>query len=639
MDRQEYRYERIDLETHAFRLLHVHRGFYGSPMCCEIFHSFVSGDLGVPYEALSYTWGDLSVPTVPIDILNQSTSTLTFLNIYPNLHDILQNLRREHEDRVLWVDAICIDQSKQKDSLRERTHQVEQMKLVYERADRIIVWLGSLDCISGTGSDAIAMLADASKRLKRMPIVESTRIRDTPAWNLARQAVVRDHSEEEYEQMHAAMSHLLDHPYFTRVWIIQEVASARSGHVVCGDRGITVSIPMRVFMLLPSLFKIRPARHVQAVLDVMPVSYQRRTGWWNEKNDLGTLLVKFQDSECTDPRDSVFALLGISSDPGVLQAIRPDYRLSVEEVFHNALSWLLFSETAKDGKPGFSVITLPNRNFWIQDAGNITTLSHKILMWVLEHGSNTTAAKILGSGNVKIDQKVIEVPQPRISWTLRVRRGPRATTKQLLGPTDLDANMSSEAMSALSFAANNGQILETCQFLLSGSGMGIPSVTTCDTECRLLSNGLLSMHKAVPEIQVVVIDKFPPPMKITLVKEIEIKVASEVIRLLLCEPNATNFQDGSAAERAQRGLLLMGAVEDGHLHGVRLFLDLQEEFKIYQGFSQNSLLKLLQLRIKKRYGERLFTDNGVDENISRERETMYYIACIENIEGRVGLLL
>ncbi len=58
----------------------------------------------VSFEALSYTWGEM-VFTHPI-ILND----LSF-NVTENLSEALVHLRRENEIRLLWIDALCIDQS------------------------------------------------------------------------------------------------------------------------------------------------------------------------------------------------------------------------------------------------------------------------------------------------------------------------------------------------------------------------------------------------------------------------------------------------------------------------------------------------------------------------------------------------
>jgi hypothetical protein len=80
------------------------------------FSSNISGSLhetslqnSAAYDALSYEWG---APE--------------------------PKLRHRARKRILWIDAICIDQEDEKD----KSHQVAMMADIYSKADRVIVWLG-----------------------------------------------------------------------------------------------------------------------------------------------------------------------------------------------------------------------------------------------------------------------------------------------------------------------------------------------------------------------------------------------------------------------------------------------------------------------------------------------------------------
>ena len=50
----------------------------------------------------------------------------------------LTYLRLEEEERVLWIDAICINQQ----DVREKSSQICIMPYIYTRAKTVIVWLG-----------------------------------------------------------------------------------------------------------------------------------------------------------------------------------------------------------------------------------------------------------------------------------------------------------------------------------------------------------------------------------------------------------------------------------------------------------------------------------------------------------------
>jgi hypothetical protein len=84
-----------------------------------------------PYEALSYTWG---APEYTEPVLIDGHELL----ITPNLAEALRSLRLRDKSRVLWIDAICINQ----DSLLERAHQVTLMGKIYSQCTRDILWLG-----------------------------------------------------------------------------------------------------------------------------------------------------------------------------------------------------------------------------------------------------------------------------------------------------------------------------------------------------------------------------------------------------------------------------------------------------------------------------------------------------------------
>jgi hypothetical protein len=139
------RYESIDLGRSAVRLLRlskndpVEQDFRDSDydpddeyIRCELFQVWLDDRASiVPYDALSYTWGD-GEASHEIELSGQS------LLIKDNLHAALRNLRRKDQDRVIWCDAICIDQ----ENLSERGHQVQLMSKVFSNAECVIFWLG-----------------------------------------------------------------------------------------------------------------------------------------------------------------------------------------------------------------------------------------------------------------------------------------------------------------------------------------------------------------------------------------------------------------------------------------------------------------------------------------------------------------
>lgn len=130
-DAMVYQYSRMQSEEMQFRLLHLKpSSITESIIECHL-EQLSLNESTPPYEALSYTWG--TTKRKESILLDHYPFEVT-----PNLYLALQNFRHVKETRLLWVDAICIDQ----DSIEERNHQVQNMRAIYQQAIQVLVWLG-----------------------------------------------------------------------------------------------------------------------------------------------------------------------------------------------------------------------------------------------------------------------------------------------------------------------------------------------------------------------------------------------------------------------------------------------------------------------------------------------------------------
>ena len=129
--RELYQYELIPhpdyLET--TRVLTLSPGNWTDPLSGAL-TTMSTIDPG-PFEALSYVWGrHHSWDTIAVDgKLVKLTTTLAVM---------LRRLRHPDQPRVIWADQICINQ----EDLIERSQQVRHMNSVYQKASRVLVWLG-----------------------------------------------------------------------------------------------------------------------------------------------------------------------------------------------------------------------------------------------------------------------------------------------------------------------------------------------------------------------------------------------------------------------------------------------------------------------------------------------------------------
>ena len=100
------------------------------------------------YEAVSYAWGSAN-------LVHQVACNSKWLWVTQSCYDLLHRLRKLHSGRCYWIDAICINQGFQEEdtperrSLRERSHQVAMMATIYEKALEVTVWPGHVQ--DGTG--------------------------------------------------------------------------------------------------------------------------------------------------------------------------------------------------------------------------------------------------------------------------------------------------------------------------------------------------------------------------------------------------------------------------------------------------------------------------------------------------------
>lgn len=130
MNGQTFNYEPLNKDIEEIRLIALQPCTSPTDAIeCKIIKATLSDR--PQYEALSYMWGPEADPQV-IKIDGKKHQ------IRYNLWLTLKQLRLTGEERVLWIDAICINQ----DDVKERNHQVSFMSSLYSKAHCVIAWLG-----------------------------------------------------------------------------------------------------------------------------------------------------------------------------------------------------------------------------------------------------------------------------------------------------------------------------------------------------------------------------------------------------------------------------------------------------------------------------------------------------------------
>jgi hypothetical protein len=160
------------LSPDSIRLLHLlpHED-KNAPIQCQLFDYSLqeSGKRMHLYDALSYVWGDSDNPR-SIYIGEHD------LPITRNLHAALSHLRNFCHERIIWVDAICIDQK----NTEEKEQQIQIMAKIYSQANRVLVWLGeaadnsdqALEEIRVAGGKATISLNNKTIRLAVLALLQ-----------------------------------------------------------------------------------------------------------------------------------------------------------------------------------------------------------------------------------------------------------------------------------------------------------------------------------------------------------------------------------------------------------------------------------------------------------------------------------
>ncbi|KAL7898336.1 heterokaryon incompatibility domain-containing protein [Trichoderma sp. TUCIM 5745] len=349
-----FRYQQLPKdndETRSIRLLHLRPGSPGEPVNCSIVHQNLCDK--PDFEALSYCWGDAANP-LRIYVGRH------YIDVTQNLHDALLKLRDKKKTKTLWIDAICINQ----DDLAERSQQVTIMKQIYQEARKTVVWLGPENGDTARAFELIpylmAVFRDAFQGMPR-PISNDFHVLRHPA-------ILRVYQQL---QLFEAFVQLEQRPYFSRVWIIQELVVSQNKVVLFWGEH---SVSWEEYLIATwtfACFKIqKPNRgkplgnFLHLIGPVIEMAVSNIT--------LISLLDRYRQQESTDPRDKVFALLGIADSQDVSSlGCKVDYNMTAMEVYIA----LAKSYIQRDGnfdilgyvKHGANVAGLPS---WVPDWTN-----------------------------------------------------------------------------------------------------------------------------------------------------------------------------------------------------------------------------------------------------------------------------
>lgn len=320
-DISEIDYQYSSLTQQQLRLLRPIYTRNYDDMRFEIRH--VSRKFARSYTAVSYTWGDQQ-PTKTIRLNGK------LFRVRPNLLSCLYYLSRARNNARLgwdwiWVDAICINQQDD----REKSEQVGLMNRTYSDAEVVSLWLG-LAPISPYLQD----LLPSQEEFSNGNII--TFEDGSFFWD--------DHLDD-----------LLNRPYWSRFWTIQEFLLAREIHYYCSDNMTTSERFYQMLTIKTDNFPYGTStatnKDFNKNLDTTAKQYMaaslilaRNVDMFPQQgSSLHDLLLRHRRAQCKDRRDRVFALLSLLGDEEHKSISRflPNYTLNDDQVAVIALAHMM----------------------------------------------------------------------------------------------------------------------------------------------------------------------------------------------------------------------------------------------------------------------------------------------------------
>ncbi|KAK0651158.1 heterokaryon incompatibility protein-domain-containing protein [Cercophora newfieldiana] len=309
------------------------------------------------YSALSYVWGDATHPKY-ITLGGEHHFPVT-----ENLHAVLRSLRKRHEGIRLWVDAVCINQA----NYEEKRVQIGLMRRVYQQAEEVVAYVPLPDQDQGNVVELIPKVVKAAALVIEATASSETGAKDRDAAEEAEkplssalakgyrsstvwfdESVVKDpeafvvrkaldqqspkHPLEAYDippvdsPLWSSWRRFFASPYFERIWILQEFSLAKNLRLHLGTKSINADF---VMIACHAIKEYSGAKNADYMLrrgdDVSPQASRGLQRAWRmfsgrmqtKDNSRATLIDTLLEGRrflATDPRDKVYALLGLAKD-------------------------------------------------------------------------------------------------------------------------------------------------------------------------------------------------------------------------------------------------------------------------------------------------------------------------------------
>jgi hypothetical protein len=315
-------------------------------------------DVKNSYEALSYVWG-ARTGTEPIQCDGKQ------LLVTPNCESALQHLRLKDKARIVWIDAICIDQEYNSLSTKERNVQVAFMGEIYQKAVLTLCWFGEGNDYTDELMAHLNQIGNcpSQRGLKKFLLFDGMyKHLEAPALTYIVTEKLREEGRINFDS--SALNHILSHPWHSRIWTVQEAAYSQDCHVLCGNSTIpwdNYSTAAKYLVLEEYIDGLDEQAHrgvisidmrngIRDYLRKVESSKSKANPGLEDDEDERDQTVVFLTSYLTDvnqlqainPRDRIYGLHALYTDLGI-PLLAVDYEKPISQVYEEAavamISW------------------------------------------------------------------------------------------------------------------------------------------------------------------------------------------------------------------------------------------------------------------------------------------------------------
>ncbi|KAJ9607437.1 hypothetical protein H2200_008510 [Cladophialophora chaetospira] len=299
---EKFSYDEITRADHRIRLFKVSTDTE-EPLRC-IIKTFDADKCPTTYEALSYTW---TIPTSNVEKPRKILLNEKEFVVQENLYNFLKRISQGSIDdngqplrpSYLWIDAICINQ----ESTTEKSSQVQHMGRVYERAQRVLAWLGEGDEMTKI---AMRLILDTKATYGKSGKLPDSIWKSHPYVERYIRRVFSVGSSLQSELFQSC----LDRP---RVLLAKGVTMISGGQSIDFEDMSMMYFAhanMRAHELIP---KTELPRCV-SIFETRRRSMQKSLQEGHRFPALKFVVKDFCTFECSDPRDKIYGLLSLAGD-------------------------------------------------------------------------------------------------------------------------------------------------------------------------------------------------------------------------------------------------------------------------------------------------------------------------------------